>query len=63
VEIQKQIEAAVISQQYKKATKLKEKVISLEEEVTNFKKKFSIPKEKRLKIDEKDIRKVLSIST
>jgi ATP-dependent Clp protease ATP-binding subunit ClpC len=63
VEVQKQIESAVISQQYKKATKLKEKVLALEEEVANFKKKFSIPKEKRLKIDEKDIRRVLSIST
>jgi hypothetical protein len=37
--------------------------LALEEEVANFKKKFSIPKEKRLKIDEKDIRRVLSIST
>lgn len=63
VELQKQIEAAVISQQYKKATSLKEKVQKLEEEISTFKKKFSIPKEKRLKIEKKDIQKVLSMTT
>lgn len=63
VDLQKQIEAAVISQQYKKATSLKEKIKSLEEEIINYKRKFSIPKDKRLKIDSKDIKKVLSMTT
>jgi len=52
-----------MSQQYKKASSLKEKVKKLEEEIINYKKKFLIPKEKRLKITQKDIRKVLSMTT
>lgn len=63
VETQKQIEGFVISQQYKKASLHKEKLQKLEQEITDFKKKFSIPKEKRLKIDASDIRKVLSMTT
>ncbi len=63
VETNKQIESFVMSQQYKKASSLKEKVKSLEEEIINYKKKFSIPKEKRLKITSKDIQKVLSMTT
>lgn len=63
VESNKQIESFVISQQYKKASILKEKVKKLEDDIVNFKKKFSIPKEKRLNITAKDIQKVLSMST
>jgi len=63
VETNKQIESFVMSQQYKKASSLKEKVKKLEEEIINYKKKFLIPKEKRLKITQKDIRKVLSMTT
>ncbi len=59
----KQIESFVMSQQYKKATSLKEKVKKLEEDVWNFKKKFSIPKDQRLNISKKDIQKVLSMIT
>lgn len=63
VELNKQIEALVISQQYKKASALKEKLKKVEDEIINYKKKFSIPKEKRLKITPKDIQKVLSLTT
>ncbi len=35
----------------------------MEDEIINFKKKFSIPKEKRLKITSKDIQKVLSMTS
>ena len=63
IQTNKQIESFVISQQYKKASALKEKVKKLEDEIINFKKKFSIPKEKRLKITPKDIQKVLSMTT
>lgn len=59
----KQIESFVMSQQYKKASALKEKVKKLEEDIQEFKKKFSIPKEKRLNISKKDIQKVLSMTT
>lgn len=59
----KQIEALVLSQQYKKASALKEKVKKLEEDIQNIKKKFSIPKDKRLNISKKDIQKVLSMTT
>ncbi len=61
IDLQKQIEAAVMSQQYKKASSLKEKAQKLEQEITNHKKKFNIPKDKRLKITSKDIQKVLSM--
>ncbi len=63
VETNKQIESFVMSQQYKKASALKEKVKKLENEILDYKKKFSIPKEKRLKITKKDIQKVLSLTT
>ncbi len=63
VEFNKQIENFVISQQYKKASTLKEKVKKLEDDIVNYKKKFSIPKEKRLKITSKDIQKILSMTT
>lgn len=63
VETNKQIENFVMSQQYKKASWLKEKVKKLENDILDYKKKFSIPKEKRLKITKKDIQKVLSMTT
>lgn len=63
VETNKQIESFVMSQQYKKASTLKEKIKKLEDDILNYKKKFSIPKEKRLKITKKDIQKVLSLTT
>lgn len=63
VESNKQIEAFVMSQQYKKASAMKEKVKKLEDEILAHKKKFSIPKEKRLNITKKDIQKVLSMTT
>ncbi len=63
VEFQKKIEAAVISQQYKKASSLKIEQKSIEEKISDLKKKFSIPKNKRLSVGKEDIQKVLSIST
>ena len=62
LKIQKDIEGAVISQSYKKAYKLKEEQAKLEENITILKKKFSIPKEKRLNVTIEDIQKVLNIS-
>ncbi len=61
--IAKQIEDAVIAQQYKKASTLKEKQAKLETEISDLKKKFTIPKEKRLSVEVDDIRKVLSMMT
>ncbi len=61
--LQKKIESAVISQQYKKASELKEKQASVEAKISEFKKKFKIPKEKRLGVDVKDIQKIINIST
>jgi len=49
-ELQKKIESAVISQQYKKASNLKEKQTAIEAKITSLKQKFSIPKEKRLNV-------------
>jgi ATP-dependent Clp protease ATP-binding subunit ClpC len=63
VEFQKKIETAVISQQYKKASSLKIEQKSVEEKISDLKKKFSIPKNKRLSVGKEDIQKVLSIST
>ncbi len=63
VDFQKKIEAAVISQQYKKASSLKIEQKNIEEKITELKKKFSIPKNKRLSVGKEDIQKVLSIST
>ena len=61
--IEKDVENAVVSQQYKKAGKLKEDILKLEEDIQKKKKKFTIPKSKRLSVNEDDIQKVLSIST
>ena len=62
-ETNKQIENFVMSQQYKKASVLKEKIKKLEDDIISYKKKFSIPKDKRLNITWKDIQKVLSLTT
>jgi len=59
----KQIEDAVIAQQYKKASSLKDKQKEIELEISDLKKKFIIPKDKRLSVDVEDIKKVLSMST
>ena len=61
--LSKNIESAVIVQQYKKASKLKQQQQYLEKKVIELKQKFSIPKEKRLNVTEEDIQKVLSIAT
>jgi len=59
----KKIEDYVISQQYKKAFKLKEKQIELENKITNLKQKFQVPKNKRFNVTATDVQKVLSISS
>ncbi|NDK08778.1 AAA domain-containing protein, partial [Candidatus Gracilibacteria bacterium] len=61
--LQKKIEQAVISSQYKKAVNLKKEQKELEEKIGSLKRKFSIPKDKRLKVDASDIQKVLSMAT
>lgn len=63
VDLNKKIEDAVNSQQYKKASKLKEKLKQVEQDIINQKKKFSIPKSKRMFIKEADIQNVLSLTT
>jgi low affinity Fe/Cu permease len=63
VKLNKEIEDAVIGQNYKKASNLKEKVAKFEKEIVNIRQKFNIPKNKRLTIKSEDIQKVLSIST
>jgi low affinity Fe/Cu permease len=63
VKLNKEIEAAVIGQNYKKASKLKEQLSKLEKEIVEIRQKFTIPKNKRLTIKAEDIQKVLSIST
>lgn len=59
----KLIEQAVISQQYKKAYKIKEEQVLLEKEIQELKKKFQVPKEKRMNVDISDVQKILSMST
>lgn len=61
--IQTEIEKAVISQSYKRASTLKEEQNNLEKKIIELKEKFKIPKEKRLNVWEEDVRKVLSMST
>ena len=63
VKMQKDIENAVISQSYKKAYKLKEDQAKLELKIVELKKKFNIPKEKRLNVTIEDVQKVLNMST
>lgn len=59
----KNIEQAVIAQQYKKAYKLKETQADLEKQIQELKQKFQVPKNKRMDISEVDVQKILSIST
>lgn len=59
----KKIEDFVISQQYKKAFKLKEKQEELEKKISDLKQKFQVPKDKRFTINPEDVQKVLSIAT
>ncbi len=61
--MQKKIESAVISQQYKKAIIYKEELKNLESEIQNVKKKFTIPKDKRFWVQPEDIHRVLSLTT
>ncbi len=63
VELTKKIDELVMSQQYKKASTFKDKLKKAEEEIQKQKKKFSIPKEKRLNITSLDIQKILSLTT
>ncbi|MBB1564423.1 ATP-dependent Clp protease ATP-binding subunit [Candidatus Gracilibacteria bacterium] len=63
VENNKKIEDFVISQQYKKAFKLKEKQAELEKKISEMKQKFQVPKEKRFSVESIDVQKVLSIAT
>ncbi len=59
----KDIEQAVIAQQYKKAYNLKEKQAELETQIRDLKQKFQVPKEKRMNVDSSDVQKILSMST
>lgn len=59
----KEIESAVIAQQYKKASKLKQEQADLEKQIQEIKEKFTIPKEERFTVNEQDVQKVLSIAT
>lgn len=59
----KMIEDAVVSQQYKKAYKLKETQLELEQKISELKQKFQVPKEKRMNVDSSDVQKILSIAT
>jgi len=61
--LNRQIEEAVIAQQYKKAYDLKEKEANLEKEISDKKQKFAIPKNERLTVWIDDVQKILSIST
>ncbi len=57
--LQKDIEGFVISQQYHKAIKAKEKQAELEKKIAEKKAKRTIPREKRLRITGEDIRKIV----
>lgn len=61
--LSKDIEQAVIAQSYKKASKLKEEQANLENQISELKQKFTIPKEERLDVTSEDVQKVLHIST
>jgi len=60
---EKDIEAAVISQSYKKAQSLKQKQSDLEKQISELKQKFKIPKNERMSVWEQDVQRVLSIAT
>jgi ATP-dependent Clp protease ATP-binding subunit ClpC len=57
--LQKDIENFVISQQYHKAIKAKEKQAELEKKIAEKKAKRTVPREKRLHITGEDIRKIV----
>jgi len=57
------MENFIISQQYEKASKLKQKIEDIEQEILNSKKYISIPKKERPLITPTDIQKVVSMST
>ena len=61
--INKNIELAVIAQEYKKASKLKEDQLKLEKEIVDLKEKFTIPKKDRMTVTTDDVQKILSMST
>jgi len=61
--LNKKIELAVIAQEYKKASKLKDDQTTLEKEIAELKAKFTIPKEERMTVWSEDVQKVLSMST
>ncbi len=57
--LQKDIESFVISQQYHKAIKAKEKQADLEKKIAEKKAKRTVPREKRLHITGEDVRKIV----
>jgi len=61
--IEKEMQQAVIAQSYKKAQSLKQKQETLENNITELKQKFTIPKNERFSIWAQDVQKVLSMST
>jgi len=61
--LSKQIELAVIAQEYKKASSLKQKQAKLEKDIIDIKEKFTIPKEERMSVLSEDVQKILSMST
>jgi ATP-dependent Clp protease ATP-binding subunit ClpC len=61
--INKNIELAVIAQEYKKASSLKEQQTKLEKEIVDMKEKFTIPKKDRMTVWTEDVQRILSIST
>lgn len=61
--LQSKIEQSVMTQQYKKAVELKAEQKELDLQIQDLKKKFTIPKNKRLWVTEEDIQRVLAMST
>jgi len=61
--IAKDIELAVVAQEYKKASKLKENQLKLEKEIVEIKEKFTIPKNERMTVWDADVQKILSMAT
>ena len=61
--LNKETELAVVAQEYKKASKLKEDKSKLEKKIIELKEKFTIPKEERMTVWWEDVQKVLSMST
>jgi len=57
------MEGFIVSQQYEKASKLKQKIEEIEAEILSSKKYISIPREERPLITVADIQKVVSMST